>query len=464
MIKNKNSGQKNQRVMWQFVAMPIVFAVIFLITGLTGITINQHSSASLAKLTDSALGPTIAFEQITAQLNLLQVELLRMDSAELSPAEQQAVLSNAKILLLKTDKKIKTQVEIQNGRVFTSYFLTWIKDWENFRDNLTLSITSFKLIQPHLHEADKQITTLIERIENINAFIQSDVQDILEQSTAFSTKASFVLKLALILGAILGILSSFLIIRSLRRLLSIISDGELQLIQTSKLASLGEMSASIAHEINNPLGIISGSINLLPKFTNNPEKFLAKIEAAQKAIDRISKIVLGLRKFSRTSDQQTRSCHDLATIVKESMDLTEAKSKKFSTSVTCQIQEKLFIYCDELEIEQVLINLINNGIDAIKERSEKWVKVEIFEEQQNVVLRVTDSGPGISKEIQQKIFNPFFTTKKVGEGTGLGLSITKGILDEHQATIGVLASVPNTCFEIRFPKAVAPVVTIQQAA
>ena len=107
--------------------------------------------------------------------------------------------------------------------------------------------------------------------------------------------------------------------------------------------------------------------------------------------------------------------------------------------------------CDEVEIEQVLVNLINNAIDAVKMRPERWVKVALFDDANSVVLRVTDSGSGIPENVRDKLFEPFFTTKKVGEGTGLGLSITKGILDELRATISVVADSPNTCFEIRFP-------------
>ena len=98
------------------------------------------------------------------------------------------------------------------------------------------------------------------------------------------------------------------------------------------------------------------------------------------------------------------------------------------------------------------MNLINNSIDAVKETPEKWIKVEIYDESQTVVLRIIDSGSGIPENLRAKLFDPFFTTKPVGKGTGLGLSITKGILDEHKATIAVVDDVPNTCFEIKFPK------------
>jgi PAS domain S-box-containing protein len=225
-----------------------------------------------------------------------------------------------------------------------------------------------------------------------------------------------------------------------------------QLARSAKLASLGEMSAGIAHEINNPLTIISGTVGLLSKFKNDPEKMAAKIETIQKSCNRIARIVGGLKKFSRTGDKNIFKFHDISNILNEVLILTASKAKSFNTVVTIESSVQLKIECDEVEIEQVFVNLINNAIDAIKDLSEKWVKISIFEEVSSVVIRLMDSGPGIPENVRNKLFDPFFTTKKVGEGTGLGLSITKGILDEHQASIAVLKDSPNTCFEIKFPK------------
>ena len=224
-------------------------------------------------------------------------------------------------------------------------------------------------------------------------------------------------------------------------------------IRNSKLASLGEMSAGIAHEINNPLAIIKSSVGLLSKFVNNPEKMASKINMIQKSVERISKIVSGLRKFSRSGEALDLTLHSLHEISKEVLILTDLKSRRHSTPVTVECESQAIVRCDEVEIEQVLVNLINNAVDAVKDRSVKWVKISILEEGHSVILRVMDSGPGIPESVRNKLFEPFFTTKKIGEGTGLGLSITKGILDEHNATISILADCPNTCFEIRFPRA-----------
>ena len=231
-----------------------------------------------------------------------------------------------------------------------------------------------------------------------------------------------------------------------------IEDQRIKLIQSSKLASLGEMSAGIAHEINNPLTIISGSIFQLTRLSADPERFAAKIETINKACTRISKIIGGLRKFARAGDKSVQEPHSLCGIIKEAVILTESKAKQFDVQIQTDCATDAIIFCNEIEIEQVLVNLMSNAMDAIKEQEEKWVKISVIENDSQVILRVIDSGKGISFEVESKLFNPFFTTKKIGEGTGLGLSISKGILEEHHASIRVVRDSPNTCFEVQFPK------------
>ena len=221
-------------------------------------------------------------------------------------------------------------------------------------------------------------------------------------------------------------------------------------MHNAKLASLGEMSAGIAHEINNPLAVISGTIPLLVKFKDDPVKWGAKLEALAKASERITKIVRGLKKFSRSSEGSVFKRESLEGVITESLALTEAKAKRHSTAVTVEQSPGLSIWCDEVEMIQVLVNLINNAIDAIKTTDERWVKIVAFREELVVVLQVIDSGSGISREVEEKLFQPFFTTKPVGEGTGLGLSIAKGILDNHKAKFFLNRSFQTTCFEIRF--------------
>jgi len=223
-------------------------------------------------------------------------------------------------------------------------------------------------------------------------------------------------------------------------------------LHNAKLASLGEMYAGIAHEINNPLTIIDACIRSINKYSDDVEKVKAKAELVKKASGRINKIVSGLRKFSRASEHSDRKPHTLAKIIDEAIVLTSSKANRHATPVHIKLESGLQVICDEIEIEQVLVNLINNAIDAVKLLKEKWIKIDLFDQDSFIVLQIRDSGQGISSEHREKLFQPFFTTKVVGEGTGLGLSIVKGLLEQNNATIEVLANDPNTCFEIRFCK------------
>lgn len=231
-----------------------------------------------------------------------------------------------------------------------------------------------------------------------------------------------------------------------------------QLIQASKLALLGEMSAGVAHEINNPLSIIKASTDLIEKkFKNDPVKFSQKIEGIKRACDRISKIVNGLRKFSRAGGDSRKEICSVKSVVTESVGLLDLKAKDCLVELHLDCQSDSFIFCDEVEIQQVICNLLGNAIDAAKVQTDKWVKVLVYDQLGQVIIEVVDSGRGIPKEIQDKIFNPFFTTKSVGEGTGLGLSISKGILDDHLAHIELVSNKANTCFQIRFMRATGEV-------
>lgn len=224
-----------------------------------------------------------------------------------------------------------------------------------------------------------------------------------------------------------------------------------KLIHHSKLASLGELAASVAHEINNPLAIVSGNLNILEKFKDQPERLQHKVQTMERAIQRIERIISGLRRFSRSTETKVRKSELLSGLMDEVLVMVEGKARRKDVRIECDISDGTALSCDGVEIEQVLVNLVNNAIDAASDSEERWVRVEGRRQGEETVLRVSDSGPGISPEVESRIFEPFFTTKPVGEGTGLGLSVTKGILDSHGARLRLDRESPNTCFEIRFP-------------
>jgi PAS domain S-box-containing protein len=236
-----------------------------------------------------------------------------------------------------------------------------------------------------------------------------------------------------------------------KKLEEAIQTEKAQAVHTAKLASLGEMSAGIAHEINNPLSIIIASLPLLTACKDDQTKLDLKLAIIAKASHRIEKIVNGLRKFSRCSTGVVHKNESLNDLIKDTLVMTETKAKRHSTKISIGSEIEASIVCDGVEIEQVLINLINNGIDAAKGGDERWLKINVIVEKEHIVIQVINSGPMISPEIEQRLFEPFFTTKAVGKGTGLGLSISKRILDSHNATLRLNRSFANTCFEICFP-------------
>ena len=225
-----------------------------------------------------------------------------------------------------------------------------------------------------------------------------------------------------------------------------------QLAHQSRIKSLGEMSGGVAHEINNPLAVILGSIDLLPNIKENDEKFNARLKAIERSSLRTQQIVGGLKAFSGNHSGKNFSYEFLRKICLAAIRMSGAKIEKFVIQVSLDVDENLSVYCDPIAMQTVLMHLIENSVGAINQQTSPWIKISCFEKEHQIILRVLDSGAGIPKEIEHNIFDPFFTTKGVGKGVGLGLSISKGILEEHNAEILLNSEVANTCFEIVFQK------------
>lgn len=229
-------------------------------------------------------------------------------------------------------------------------------------------------------------------------------------------------------------------------------------VQASKLASLGEMSAGIAHEINNPLAIIQANalllIDSINEGTSSNEDVINILKKINTTSHRITKIIKGLRTISRNADDDPFEPVNIRTIANDVAGICEQRLKKAEISFTLNIPEKdLIVECAPVQISQVLINLINNSHDAILELDEKWIKLELSENSNgnSLICSITDSGHGIKKEIAEKLMQPFFTTKEIGKGTGLGLSISLGIIEKHNGVFFLDDKCPNTKFVFEIP-------------
>ena len=209
-----------------------------------------------------------------------------------------------------------------------------------------------------------------------------------------------------------------------------------ELVQSEKLATVGQLVAGVAHELNNPLAIIMGYADLLISDVETDEKFVSRLEKIHLATMRCAKIVNNLLKFSQKSkiEKKVVNINDL---IRETLELFEYQFKVNDIKVKRKLQEDLpTTLCDPQQIQQVFLNLISNSYDAMaKQDDNKSFEVIAKLKNDMIVIEFRDTGPGINKVNQRKLFEPFFTTKEVGKGTGLGLSLSYGIIKEHNGEI-----------------------------
>ncbi len=236
------------------------------------------------------------------------------------------------------------------------------------------------------------------------------------------------------------------------------NDLEAASLSNARLAELGIVSAGIAHEINNPVTIINSYAGLVQK--NNLAKKLTteQIEKSMsiiiKSSMRISEIIDGLKTFARDGSKDKFENISVNEIRTELLSFCESTIVKKGIDIKFEIDgDDIIIFCRPVQISQVLLNLINNAVDAIENLNEKWILVRFYKNDiEEVVCTVTDSGSGIPGSAREKLFQPFFTTKDAGKGTGLGLSIAKDIIQQHNGNLTLNEDSQRTEFIIKFPK------------
>lgn len=237
----------------------------------------------------------------------------------------------------------------------------------------------------------------------------------------------------------------------------IIEEQRIKIAYAEKMAAMGEMAAGVAHEINNPLTIISGyatRLHLLAEMQKLDPTQLKNIAFSIKAtIERIAKIVKGLRAFAQDGENDSFVVIPFKNIVTESLDFCSARfyNKKVDLRVD-DIDPNLMLECRPVQISQVILNLINNSFDAVHGIENSFIELKVKDFAHHLEFRVTDSGQGIPKEIREKIMQPFFTTKESEKGAGLGLSISCGIAQSHSGKLYVDAEATNTSFVLELPK------------
>jgi len=321
-------------------------------------------------------------------------------------------------------------------------------------------------------------------------------------------------------GKVLGVFVAARDITDRKRAEAALEIGRAQAVSSARLSALGMMAGGIAHEINNPLGIIHASASNLLEMAESGAVPLPELQHASTRIkytaNRISKIVVSLRQIARDGSADPFQCTSVGEIVEHSLELCKERFREHSVRLdTSLVDTRLHVFCREVQIAQVLLNLLQNAFDAVADLpADRWVRLEVtpshplngsrvlaaplaaakglsrhsqrslrsedlrpiarflcdeslFPElgvpgsqsipesgsnyEQAVLFAVIDSGPGVPPELRARIMEPFFTTKPVGKGTGLGLSLSKAIVEDHGGELKLGDSANHTCFSFTLP-------------
>ncbi len=213
-----------------------------------------------------------------------------------------------------------------------------------------------------------------------------------------------------------------------------------QILSKAKFASLGEMASGIAHEINNPLSVVQGLACQLRQMveaeSNNSALLLESLETIDRMSKRIAAITKGLRTFSRQAEQDPMEPADLCAILQETLALCWPRMQASAIHLDLdQKHAKILVRCRPAEISQVLLNLLNNAMDALEQQATKKITIILEKREGATIFLIQDSGAGVAPDLAEKIFQPFYTTKAVGKGTGLGLPISRRIVENHEGKL-----------------------------
>ncbi|MGZ3771395.1 MAG: PAS domain-containing sensor histidine kinase [Bdellovibrio sp.] len=235
-----------------------------------------------------------------------------------------------------------------------------------------------------------------------------------------------------------------------------ILDQQAKLVASSKLSALGELSAALTHEINNPLAVILGRTEMVRNLLDREKPDLKTARSMMESIEvtgrRIEKIMGTVRALAHGGEAEPLQKVTLQSLVENSLDMVRTRMKNHGIQLKTNIHAPdLPMICRPTEIFQILLNLLNNAHDAAKDQTPSWVELNTQSHENGILISVLDSGRGVSAEALHHLFQPFFTTKEIGVGTGLGLTISNSLADRNGGRLFHEPNSPHTKFCLALP-------------
>ncbi|HCY85624.1 MAG TPA: two-component sensor histidine kinase [Desulfobacteraceae bacterium] len=373
---------------------------------------------------------------------------------------------------------------VENIRIGETGFAFIVNRENEFQTKTRIDISREKPFYQHLIEAPKgaldDVRITRQRVAEANGLLKGDeyiyVSSFLKDgewllvyrqntSDAFSiVRSAKRLALLIFVCGGLGIITMAIVLS--RRVIGLVAKADMekemmnqQVIETSKLASVGELASGVAHEINNPVAIMVEEAGWIQDLleeeefakSTNLDEFQRALRQIKTQGNRCKEITHKLLSFARRTESNSQEI-SINTLLLELVDLTKQRTKYNNVSVKLDMRDELpVIPASSTEMQQIFLNLVNNAIDAM-DTSGGVVNITTRFTDNKITVAISDTGPGIPKSNLDRIFDPFFTTKPVGKGTGLGLSICYGIVKKMGGQIQVKSEVgTGTTFTVSLP-------------